>query len=104
MPEKPEEDPWVSETLRAEAHSLVAQLSEAMHAAIAGADDRLATPPAPDDALSDLTGPLPETGAGAQETLDKLLELQAAAGTNTAGPRCYHFVVGGNTPAAHGAV
>ncbi|MEE8496043.1 MAG: aminotransferase class V-fold PLP-dependent enzyme [Xanthomonadales bacterium] len=101
--EKPQVDRWVSETLRAEAQQLVAQLADALHTAIAGADDRVALPPAADEALSDLVEPLPESGIGAKETLEQLLALQAAAGTNTAGPRCYHFVIGGNTPAAHGA-
>ncbi len=100
---RPQADPWVNETLRTEAQALVAQLADALHTAIAGADDRVAMPPGADEVLSELTGPLPETGAGARETLEKLLELQAGAGTNTAGPRCYHFVIGGNTPAAHGA-
>ena len=31
------------------------------------------------------------------------VKLQEKSGTNTAGPRCYHFVIGGSTPAAQGA-
>ncbi len=60
-------------------------------------------PPHPDRALQVLDQPLPDHGAGARATLEQLLELQQKSGTNTAGPRCYHFVIGGNTPAAHGA-
>jgi glutamate/tyrosine decarboxylase-like PLP-dependent enzyme len=40
---------------------------------------------------------------GARAALEQLLDLQARAGANTQGPRCYSFVIGGNTPAAHGA-
>lgn len=43
---------------------------------------------------------MPETGNGAAAAIDRLLELTAAAGGNTPGPRCFHFVIGGNTPAA----
>ena len=43
---------------------------------------------------------LPEEGSGAGKTLERLLELSAAAGGNTAGPKCFHFVIGGSTPAA----
>jgi glutamate/tyrosine decarboxylase-like PLP-dependent enzyme len=96
-------DTWVTQDLRKEAETLVTELANSLQAAIAGADDRLPTPPDPDKALTILTEPLPETGQGSKKTLEKLLELQASSGTNTQGPRCYHFVVGGNTPAAHGA-
>jgi glutamate/tyrosine decarboxylase-like PLP-dependent enzyme len=37
------------------------------------------------------------------DTLDRLLELNRKAGANTNGPRCFHFVIGGSTPAALGA-
>jgi len=96
-------DSWVTEELRKEAKSLVGELAEALNEAIAGADDRIVTPPDPDRALAELVEPLPENGEGSKKTLEKLLELQALSGTNTQGPRSYHFVVGGNTPAAHGA-
>jgi len=96
-------DTWVTEGLREEAESLVTLLADALHEAIAGADRRIAMPPDPDAALVSLAESLPETGHGCRKTLERLLELQDKGGTNTAGPRCYHFVVGGNTPAAHGA-
>jgi glutamate/tyrosine decarboxylase-like PLP-dependent enzyme len=98
-----EMDDWVSRDLRREAEGLVAQLATALHDAIANADHRLPLPPGADAALASLDEPLPDDGAGARETLDLLLDLQARAGANTSGPRCYHFVIGGNTPAAHGA-
>jgi glutamate/tyrosine decarboxylase-like PLP-dependent enzyme len=97
------QDPWIRDELRREAEALVGDLAEALHEAIAGVDDRLPTPPDPDKALGVLKEPLPETGIGAKDTLEKLLDLQEKSGTNTSGPRCYHFVIGGSTPAAHGA-
>jgi glutamate/tyrosine decarboxylase-like PLP-dependent enzyme len=96
-------DSWVTEELRKEAESLVGELADHLHEAISGADERIVMPPNPDAALTELNEPLPETGSGSRRTLEKLLELQSLAGTNTQGPRSYHFVIGGNTPAAHGA-
>lgn len=96
-------DHWVTRELRAEAEALVANLAGSLHEAIAGVDNRIAMPAGPDEALADLHEPLPQTGCGCRPALEKLLEFQKNAGTNTAGPRCYHFVIGGNTPAAQGA-
>ena len=50
--------------------------------------------------LADLGGPLPERGHGTAATVDRLLEIGTAAGTASSGPRFYHFVTGGATPAA----
>jgi glutamate/tyrosine decarboxylase-like PLP-dependent enzyme len=52
-----------------------------------------------DDVADSLTAPLPEDGDGA---LTALRELEAAlpAATRSAGPRFFHFVIGGSTPAA----
>ncbi len=96
-------DSWVRDELRKEAESLVGDLAGALNEAVANVDQRVPMPPDPDHALAALQEPLPESGIGARPTLEKLLRLQEISGTNTAGPRCYHFVIGGNTPAAHGA-
>ncbi|HET9767611.1 MAG TPA: aminotransferase class V-fold PLP-dependent enzyme [Thermoanaerobaculia bacterium] len=46
--------------------------------------------------------PLPERGVGAVAALRRLIEgVDGTAATG--GPRCYHFVIGGSTPAALGA-
>jgi glutamate/tyrosine decarboxylase-like PLP-dependent enzyme len=50
--------------------------------------------------LDRLRGPLPEKGEGAAEVAHRLIEVGTAAGTHSAGPRFYHFVTGGVTPAA----
>jgi glutamate/tyrosine decarboxylase-like PLP-dependent enzyme len=50
--------------------------------------------------LAGLGGPLPEQGRGTAETVDRLLEIGTAAGTASSGPRFFHFVTGGATPAA----
>jgi glutamate/tyrosine decarboxylase-like PLP-dependent enzyme len=49
---------------------------------------------------SSLGGPLPASGPGAAEVASRLLEVGTAAATHSAGPRFFHFVIGGVTPAA----
>jgi glutamate/tyrosine decarboxylase-like PLP-dependent enzyme len=54
-------------------------------------------------AVSRLGGALPEHGEGALVALRELVEHGFAAATRSSGPRFFHFVTGGVTPAAHGA-
>jgi glutamate/tyrosine decarboxylase-like PLP-dependent enzyme len=86
--------------LREEMEGLIQQLQESLAEVIRSTDDRIALPPGAEAALADFAQPLPEIGCGASETIEKLLTLNQEAGGNTAGPKCYHFVIGGNTPAA----
>src|SRR5438128_677238 len=53
-----------------------------------------------DEATSHFVGELPEDGNGSLATLTSLLTLGVEAATNSAGPRFFHFVTGGSTPAA----
>ena len=46
---------------------------------------------------------LPEDGAGAPEALAELAGARPRAATRSSGPRFFHFVMGGTTPAALGA-
>jgi glutamate/tyrosine decarboxylase-like PLP-dependent enzyme len=66
--------------------------------------DSLATEPVhrlASEALFDrLDGPLPEAGVGTLRSVEELLEIGTGAATRSSGPRFYHFVVGGSTPAA----
>lgn len=54
-------------------------------------------------ALAAFDEPLPETGMGAVEALTFLIDRGLDAAVATAGPRSFHFVIGGTTPAALGA-
>ncbi len=85
---------------RKEMEDLIGELEKSLSRVILETDDRIALPPGSAAALADFREPLPETGSGAQETIRRLLELNAAAGGNTGGPKCFHFVIGGSTPAA----
>src|SRR5262245_24659249 len=66
--------------------------------------DSLSTRPVYDTAaeplLDRLRGPLPERGTGTSAAVETLLQVGTATATASAGPRFYHFVIGGSTPAA----
>jgi len=92
-----------STDLRKEISPLLARLKEIIPDVISRTDDRLALQPEAASVLEDFQKPLSEEGTGAVAAIEELVRLNEAAGGNTAGPRCFHFVIGGNTPAAHGA-
>ena len=50
--------------------------------------------------LGELGGPLPEEGSGTGAAVDQLIRIETATATASAGPRFFHFVIGGSTPAA----
>src|SRR3989449_8909846 len=52
------------------------------------------------EATGYLVGELPEDGTGSLAPLTSLLTHGVEAATNSAGPRFFHFVTGGSTPAA----
>ena len=66
-------------------------------------DERAALATDAEERLRTFDGPLPETGVGAERALQILMEQGIPGATTTSGPRFYHFVVGGVTPAAFGA-
>jgi glutamate/tyrosine decarboxylase-like PLP-dependent enzyme len=51
-------------------------------------------------AVMQLGGPLPEDGASALAAITELARLGQETATRSAGPRFFHFVIGGATPAA----
>ncbi|WP_033441482.1 pyridoxal phosphate-dependent decarboxylase family protein [Saccharothrix sp. NRRL B-16314] len=53
--------------------------------------------------LEDLDGPLPEAGDGTIAAVADLLRIGTRAATHSSGPRFFHYVVGGATPAAQAA-
>ena len=93
----------IGEEFRDEIENLIDQLQIALASTIRGMDDRPALVQGADAALESLKGPLPENGCGAQQSIEKLLEMNARAAANTGGPKCFHFIIGGNTPASMAA-
>jgi glutamate/tyrosine decarboxylase-like PLP-dependent enzyme len=93
----------IGSQFRGEIENLIGQLQTAMADAIHGMDERPALTPGADAAVQTLIEPLPESGCGARKSIEKLLEMNARAAANTGGPKCFHFIIGGNTPAAMAA-
>jgi glutamate/tyrosine decarboxylase-like PLP-dependent enzyme len=85
---------------RAEMDTLMQELAGALPQVVGSIDERIALPPDADEILSDFREPLPEKGSGAAETIERLIDLNNRAGGNVVGPKSYHFVIGGSTPAA----
>lgn len=50
--------------------------------------------------LAELDGTLPDTGDGTLAAVDRLVRVGTGSATRSSGPRFFHFVVGGATPAA----
>jgi glutamate/tyrosine decarboxylase-like PLP-dependent enzyme len=67
---------------------------------LAGVDDALVRPPETGEPAEALAGPLPSEGAGSLAALRELIEAAEEGATRSAGPRFFHFVMGGGTPAA----
>jgi len=70
---------------------------------LATLDDRPVRGPDVERAERAFDGPLPETGAGALQALRELVSPGFDAAVGSAGGKCFHFVLGGVTPAALGA-
>ena len=64
---------------------------------LAGVDE---APVRPIGAPNGIGGPLPDEGAGSLAALRTLVEAAQVGATRSAGPRFFHFVMGGGTPAA----
>ena len=69
---------------------------------LAGIADRPVRDPRADDVAATFGGPLPEEGVGAEKALEELIGGLDGA-VHSAGPKFFHFVDGGTTPAALGA-
>lgn len=66
-------------------------------------DSRPVRNPGSDAAAERFAGSLPEKGDGAVAALNELLEQGLEAAVTSAGPRFFHWVIGGSTPASLGA-
>lgn len=64
---------------------------------LAGVDEAPVRPAAAPDGIG---GSLPDEGAGSLAALRALVEAAEVGATRSAGPRFFHFVMGGGTPAA----
>jgi glutamate/tyrosine decarboxylase-like PLP-dependent enzyme len=77
--------------------------AEAAHDYLVTLPDASVRSPGADGALERFGGPLPEDGDGALAALADLATHGTSAALRSPGPRFFHFVTGGATPAALGA-
>jgi glutamate/tyrosine decarboxylase-like PLP-dependent enzyme len=68
-----------------------------------GLDDALVRDPGADAQAAGFGGSLPDEGVGAAGAIGELLDVIDTAAVRSPGPRFFHFVTGGVTPAALGA-
>lgn len=89
--------------LREELDGVIRLVSQEASKYLQGLDDRPARSPGAAEALEVFNEPLPEVGSGAVQALTTLLDEGINSSVATAGPRSFHFVIGGTTPAGLGA-
>ena len=87
---------------RRELEGVIARFSKEALQYLESVDDRPVLSPKSTEILNQFRGSLPEDGIGADQALDELYSRVDAVAT-TSGPRCFHFVIGGSTPASLGA-
>jgi len=85
---------------RGELEEVLALVAAEARRYLADVDQRPVVSPRVKEAAASFEGPLPATGDGAAAALRKLLADGPDAAAATSGPRCFHFVIGGVTPAA----
>ena len=83
--------------------TVLAQAATAATRYLAGIDGERVHSGRVEAAVDAFTTDLPEEGDGSGEAIALLAEEGIAAATRSAGPRFFHFVTGGSTPAALGA-
>lgn len=89
-------DPLLDRDAMVDALRLIEREAEAYLATV---DDALVRPPG----QPEVDGALPVDGSGTLQSLTELVAAAIAGATRSTGPRFFHFVMGGVTPAALGA-
>lgn len=88
---------------RSEIRDVLALVHDEASEYLATLDERPVRSSHPDAATDSFRAPMPDTGTGAAAALREMLDKGMDATIATGGPRCFHFVIGGSTPAALGA-
>lgn len=86
-------------SLRNDSSAALRVVLDAAESYLAALDSDPVRYPGAEEAADKLRGPFPESGAGTLETIETLLGAREAA-VRSSGPRYFHFVQGGTTPAA----
>ena len=87
---------------RSELKGVIARFSKESLKYLESVDDRPVLSPEAAEILNQFQGSLPENGIGSDQALAELYSRVDAVAT-TSGPRCFHLVIGGSTPASLGA-
>lgn len=87
---------------RSEINEVIRLLSREASVYLESLDDRPVRSKRTREALETFVEPLPQVGCGAVQSLTSLITEGLDASVSTAGPRSFHFVIGGTTPAALG--
>lgn len=88
---------------RNEIEGVLATVAAQARAYLGQVDARPALHPDAEAAVRRFAASLPDEGDGAVAALNQLWEHGLDATLASSGPRCFHFVIGGVTPAALGA-
>jgi glutamate/tyrosine decarboxylase-like PLP-dependent enzyme len=86
--------------LHGELEEALALAAEGATAYVTGLRDDPVLPRGAEEIAESVAGELPDEGDGALTALRELLALAGPAATRSSGPRFFHFVTGGTTPAA----
>jgi glutamate/tyrosine decarboxylase-like PLP-dependent enzyme len=86
--------------LRNELDDVLAAAASEARAYLAEIDDQPVKPTGAEEALPPPAMPLPADGSGAPDAVAELATLCRSSALRSAGPRFFHFVMGGGTPAA----
>jgi glutamate/tyrosine decarboxylase-like PLP-dependent enzyme len=89
--------------LRGELRETLAAAAREAEAYAAALDGEPVLRPGAEDEVRRWRADLPDEGDGAPRALSELIELSGRTATRSSGPRFFHFVMGGTTPAALGA-
>jgi len=100
MPHRLQAEPSSLQKDPAEAVAALEAVLERARAYLQGLDDAPVRMARSDDAARGARGSLPEKGDGTQETLRALFDIADEARVATSGPRFFHWVIGGTTPAS----
>jgi glutamate/tyrosine decarboxylase-like PLP-dependent enzyme len=84
---------------RNEVEASLRLIAEEASTYLAEVDAGRVRPPGPGEPAERLAGALPTEGAGSVAALRDLIEAASEGATRSAGPRFFHFVMGGGTPA-----
>ncbi len=85
---------------RGEVGSALELAAAAAHAYLEHIDEARILPPDAEGAIGGWSDPMPEAGDGTLTALRDLVERGEQSATRSSGPRFFHFVMGGGTPAA----